>query len=251
MAILSTVMPFILIYFIRKYHSIIKERDPKLDPINSIFAYLSTSTPATLYYTAFFMLRRLLFAFSTIFMNSIPILQIYTLFGTSLANLLYLVYFKPFDTPLLNRVEIFNELSLYLMSYPCLMFTDISFEDASGSSSPSSFASSTKFKYDLGWFVVGGVLFNIGVNMLIMTALNLRMLYRAMSRTSCLKKKEAEKNKESSPSSSLDQVHHIKQKEEESLRVVKQGAEEISEEKKDPTSSNLILEEGKARNDQL
>jgi hypothetical protein len=115
------------------------------------------------------MLRRLLFAFNTIFLNNLPVIQVSILFGTSLATLLYLVSFKPFDTPLLNRLEIFNELTLYLMSYPCLLFTEITIEEAS--------ASSNKFKYDIGWVVVCGFLINVGVNMLIMIALNIRKLY--------------------------------------------------------------------------
>jgi hypothetical protein len=125
LAILCTLMPFIIIFFVRKYHLLIKNKDPKLDPINSFFANLSTVSPAALYYTAIFMLRRLIFAFNAIFMNSLPIFQVHILFGTSLAMIVYLIHFKPFDMPLLNRLEIFNELCLYMMSYPCLLFTDI------------------------------------------------------------------------------------------------------------------------------
>jgi hypothetical protein len=184
LAILCTLMPFILIFFIRKYHSLIKTKDPKLDPINTIFANLSTSSPATLYYTAFFMLRRLLFTLSIIFMNYIPMLQIFFLFVSSLATIIYLIYVKPFDSPLLNRLEIFNELCLYLMSYPCLFFTDISIEDVSGSlTSPSL----THFKYNMGWLVIGVVLLNIGVNMFIMFAITIRMAWRTLSRRKCRK----------------------------------------------------------------
>ena len=99
----------------------------------------------------------------------------YVLFITSLTNIAYLILVKPFDTPLLNYLEIFNELCLYLMCYPCLIFTDLTLSEAAGSSP-------THFKYNLGWLIVAGVITNIVVNMLIMLGLNIRMAYRALSR---------------------------------------------------------------------
>ena len=87
----------------------IQSKDPKLDSINTIFANLSTTSPATLNYTTFFLLRRFLFAITIVFMNYIPMLQIFTLFVSSLAKIIYLICYKPFDTPLLYRLEIFNE----------------------------------------------------------------------------------------------------------------------------------------------
>jgi hypothetical protein len=155
-------MPFILIFFIRKYHLLIKSKDARIESINTLFANLSTITPGALYYIVIFMLRRLLFAFNAIFLESLPIIQVQVLFGTSLAAIVYLIRFKPFDLPLLNRLEIFNELCLYLMSYPCLLFTDIQINEM---------ASSSHFKYSMGWVVVGGVLLNISINMLIMLSI--------------------------------------------------------------------------------
>jgi hypothetical protein len=96
-------------------------------------------------------------------MNYIPMLQIFTLFVSSFATLIYLVCYKPFDTPLLYRLEIFNELCLYLMTYPCMLFTNVSFEDAADTP-----FSSAYFKYNMGWIVVCGVLLNISVNMIMM-----------------------------------------------------------------------------------
>ncbi len=66
------------------------------------------------------------------------------------------------------------------MSYPCLLFTNISIDDPS----------IARFKYEMGWVVVGGVLFNVGVNMLIMIVLNVKMVRQALSRRCSQKKKE-------------------------------------------------------------
>ena len=80
------------------------------------------------------------------------------------------------------------------MSYPCLLFTEVSMEDATGTLS-----SSTHFKYNMGWIVVGGVLLNIGVNMLIMIVMTIRMAWRGISqRLKCVKKKESNEIQENS-----------------------------------------------------
>ncbi len=66
------------------------------------------------------------------------------------------------------------------MSYPCLIFTDITIDDPS----------SARFKYDMAWVVVGGLLFNVGVNILVMIVINFRLVRQALIRRYCLKKKE-------------------------------------------------------------
>jgi len=48
----------------------------------------------------------------------------------------------------------------------------------------------------MGWVVVGGVLFNVGVNMLIMIVLNVKMVRQAISRRCSQKKKEDQQLKE-------------------------------------------------------
>lgn len=72
------------------------------------------------------------------------------------------------------------------MSYPCLLFTNISIDDPS----------IARFKYEMGWVVVSGVLFNVGVNMLVMIVLNVKMVRQALSRRCSQKKKEDEQLKE-------------------------------------------------------
>lgn len=38
--------------------------------------------------------------------------------------IIYLYYVKPFENPLLNRMEIFNEISIILIAYHLFMLTD-------------------------------------------------------------------------------------------------------------------------------
>jgi len=67
----------------------------------------------------------------------------------------------PFDSVIMNKVELFNERTLYMVCYPVLMFLVGSESD----------------KYDLGWLLIGLIVVNIGINIFIMvvvTSLKIR-----------------------------------------------------------------------------
>jgi hypothetical protein len=62
-------------------------------------------------------------------------------------------------------MELFNEMTLYIVCYPVLMFLVGDEEDS----------------YDIGWLLIGLILVNIGINvviMIIVTGLKIRERYR-------------------------------------------------------------------------
>jgi heme/copper-type cytochrome/quinol oxidase subunit 2 len=62
-------------------------------------------------------------------------------------------------------MELFNEMTLYMVCYPVLMFLVGDEEDS----------------YDIGWLLIGLILVNIGINVVIMlfiTGLKIREKYR-------------------------------------------------------------------------
>jgi hypothetical protein len=61
---------------------------------------------------------------------------------------------KPFDSPLLNHLEIFNELSIMLAAYHLFAFTN--------------YVDNPQLQYQVGWSMIGVTAFNILVNMCIM-----------------------------------------------------------------------------------
>jgi hypothetical protein len=68
--------------------------------------------------------------------------------------ILYILAVKPFDLPLLNYTEIFNECCIITATYHLFAFTD--------------FLDDPHMQYEVGWSLIGVTLFNLSVNMLIM-----------------------------------------------------------------------------------
>jgi hypothetical protein len=68
----------------------------------------------------------------------------------------------PFDSAVLNRTEIFNESTLYLVCYPVLIFLII---DDEGDDS-----------YRVGWGLIVLIIGNIGVNVVVMVVMTVKML---------------------------------------------------------------------------
>ena len=58
-------------------------------------------------------------------------MQIFTLYLQSLLLIIYIIYYKPFISRLLNMLEIFNEVCILLSSYHLLMFTDFNIDENS------------------------------------------------------------------------------------------------------------------------
>jgi len=127
----------------------------------SIYESLMRNSLFSLNFQTWFLLRRLLFALTTIYLASCPFLQVTLLMLQSFLSLCYLIVYQPFDKWILNKVELFNEGTLYMVCYPVLMFLLGSEGD----------------NYDLGWLLIGLIVVNIGINVFIMvfvTSIRLR-----------------------------------------------------------------------------
>ena len=61
---------------------------------------------------------------------------------------------KPFKNPVLNRLEIFNELCIMAAAYHLFVFTD--------------YVDDPDMQYKVGWSMIGVTAFNIVVNMIVM-----------------------------------------------------------------------------------
>jgi hypothetical protein len=93
------------------------------------------------------------------------------LFLQGLCVIVYTIYWKPFEEPTMNRLEVFNELCILSLAYPSLLFTDFS-SDAS-----------PDFLYSLGWFMIGVIVLNLATNILVVfthAILGLLVLYRKL-----------------------------------------------------------------------
>ena len=72
------------------------------------------------------------------------------------------MHVKPFELPLLNHIEIFNECCIIVAGYHLFLFTD--------------FVEDPEMQYNLGWSIIGVTIINILVNMSIMVWLSFRQL---------------------------------------------------------------------------
>lgn len=74
--------------------------------------------------------------------------------STSFAILAFLVTFKPFEKKMTIRMEVFNEISLIIMTEMFFTFSDLN--------------NSQEAKNLFGWVLVGLLLFNVCVNTAVM-----------------------------------------------------------------------------------
>ena len=67
---------------------------------------------------------------------------------------------KPFENPVLNRLEIFNEVCIMAAAYHLFVFTD--------------YVDDPVMQYKVGWSMIGVTAFNIVVNMGVMCFASLK-----------------------------------------------------------------------------
>jgi len=150
---------------------------------SSLYEPMKTSNFPMVIYMPLFLFRRLIFSFSTVLLTDWPIFQVNMLFLQSVILLWYLINYQPFTLTILNYLEIFNELCILAVTYPCLLFTGYLDLDPEA-------------HYNTGWFVIFIVLINIVVNIMIVAYQTLKALGGAIKRA-WLKLKKYKNSKKS------------------------------------------------------
>jgi hypothetical protein len=97
------------------------------------------------------MLRRLLIALVAAFLKNYSFLQVQIIVFHCISMITYLMIVKPFDLPILNKMEIFNECCIMGAAYHLFTFTE--------------FVGDPEMQYNIGWSIIGVTLINIAVNM--------------------------------------------------------------------------------------
>lgn len=112
-------------------------------------------TPMRLLFAAFYVVRRLIFVISVLFLASCPMIQIFLFHLTSVIQFIYVGLWRPFEDPKQNNLELLNEGCVLLISTLLPAFTDY-LEDDTGHT-----------QKVLGWVVLSLIFaqcaFNIGV----------------------------------------------------------------------------------------
>ena len=121
----------------------------------SLYLNLDTNKKYAVLFPFLFLIRRCLYAFSLAFFSSTNhLLQLAIQIYSSIALLGYILMIMPFEDPLLNYMELFNESSILATSYFLLAFTD--------------FVPEAETRYTIGWVFSGVVALNLVVNWIIL-----------------------------------------------------------------------------------
>ena len=149
--IYMTMIPFGFYYFVIKHSPERLHSDEFTDKYGSLYTDLKT-TKSGLFQVFWYMFRRLIFTFTIVFLGFSPFLQANIVIISSYLSLLYLVVYRPYEEKITAYFEIYNEVTLLLVSYGMLMNCD--------------FISSDAARYNLGWFLSGVLILNIFLNFL-------------------------------------------------------------------------------------
>ena len=138
----------------------------------------------SLYHDFMINIRRMLLLYLAMFLPTWLTLNVMTFLVTCLISLIYLLNFKPFESPQENKIRIFNELILLLVAY--LVKSVAAFENGSEQA---------------GLFIVYIIWFSLGVNLIVVVYsllcevyLNLRRLYLRRQNRLAIKEKMKEQS---------------------------------------------------------
>ena len=123
-------VPFALAFYISKFASWGDEDFDK--KYGATLDGLRKDRYSSIAYYIIFILRRLLFAIVAILAPHNLAVQIFTLIFTCMVQIVYLIVWKPFEEPLMHRLEVFNEITSTLLCYVLFCFSpaNLYYEDS-------------------------------------------------------------------------------------------------------------------------
>lgn len=153
MVAVAIIFPFWMLYFLNHNQSRLDSDMTFKDSYGQLYSCLITDRLSCLAYNWYFLVRRLSLAASCVLLRSYPLFQLTIAYLQSVIAILYLVRVRPFETPLLNNLEIFNEIATYLNCCCALILTNVLPID------------DPALQYRVGWVVILIVACNILVNL--------------------------------------------------------------------------------------
>ena len=111
---------------------------------------VNTDNDNSIKLVSLFVFRRLIYALNIVFLQGSTVAQLFVQFFCCLLMLLFIIDVNPLNQPFLNRIEIFNEVTLLILSYFLFFFSD--------------FVPNVYMRYALGWAFIFIAVLNIAVN---------------------------------------------------------------------------------------
>ena len=129
---------FVFIFLYKCRHRVVDKKFKM--KFQSMYHALDLKNKYFILVTPMFLIRRLIFAFSIVYMADYTVFQILVNIMFSLFYLCFLIQIRPMNKKYLNILEIINETTLLTLFYLCLLFTE--------------FVDSVDIRYMIGWVFV-------------------------------------------------------------------------------------------------
>ena len=113
---------FVVIHYCYNFGKLEDEEFKKV--WGDLYEGLDAKRRVTLLYPIIFVGKRLIFNFLVFNLNSRPHFQLICMLETSLFIAIYLLHFRPFESGLINNLEIFNETCTVMILIQMLIITD-------------------------------------------------------------------------------------------------------------------------------
>lgn len=126
-------LPLILSMYILRNHKTKESRRKIGKRLGSIYKDVRKDSPMRLLFSAFYVMRRIIFALSTLYMTSNPMFQVMLFQIMSLLQFMYIGIWKPFESAFQNRIELINEACILIISVLLPGFTDFVDDDTGNS----------------------------------------------------------------------------------------------------------------------
>lgn len=119
----------------------------------TLYDDLKTDCVYSLGYNTLFMARRSFFILSVFIWQEHPVFQLAMLTFSYLIVIIWINWVKPYQTPSVHNMEVFNECCGLMAAVVCFLFTD--------------FVDSANFRYGAGTAMISLILINVAVNLII------------------------------------------------------------------------------------
>lgn len=146
---LIVLIVWIPVFYLRKFEELEDEDFQK--KFGDVYEGLKPTQKSVLAFPVYFIVRRILFMVAAFMLIQYVILQTGMMLVITLVAVVYILHTAPFESPLMNKLEVMNECATLILIYFLICFTEIT--------------DSTADKYQIGFLFVGGTILCISIHL--------------------------------------------------------------------------------------
>lgn len=162
-------VPIYVSHILKKFRNRLNDEEVK-EKYGIFYEEFRLDNRNAVYYPVIMMVRRLCLIIVLVTFVKKPWLQSQLLLAISMMNLCFMFAVRPYFDKLTNRMEIVNEITVYISAILHIQFNQESLDQKAIS----------KFKNWLGWVVIGNVCANIIINIAVVSIQTLYTVFKNM-----------------------------------------------------------------------